>query len=221
MIENRIVAIITDRGVHEVIPEAYRLLGDEETWFLATTGKEAIHGEHVASRGVLSTLLELVSRGGMIALLSHGAVCNESPMFLKNGVFARLAICSLAPLAREAIITGQPPRPARRSPIAVLHAYVQRLVRNGASIERLAAKIAVKAGGNGAGVLVDNGKRRYIVLAVSERPWLCIRYLGSAAIGVISYNRDPGCRSRVVARLELVHGVVRLVYHEIDKILYG
>jgi len=219
----RIVAVLAARGELDAIARARLLLGDSGLWLAIATNNALLLLESVSARKALDMLLSLASRADIAALIAQGAICVEGAFFLRSGAFARLATCSLSGLSRQALITGQPPTPSRRVPEAVLYAYESRLLRDGNSPERLAAKIATSAGGVGAGVLaLEAQKRPRVILAASNRARLCITHLGSAALAVLEKGEgiEPGCRSDAVARLEPLRRAIRVMHWGIDRILY-
>ena len=217
----RLVALVAAQGALDSVAEALRLLDPKESLLVLVSGADRVVATGVSLSEARGILLGRVSRGGITAIIAQGTVCSDSHFFLKNGEYSYLLVCSLHPLARQAIVTGQPPLPSRRSPEAVLYAYATRLVRDGASADRLAAKIAYSAEGLGAGILVweKRRKRSRIFLAVSGGARICTRHLGLAALAWLT-RRGKGCLERVVSWLELVHRAPRIMIRELERVLY-
>ena len=163
---------------------------------------------------------------GVYALCS--GICSFFAGFMPSGAPAKIIACSLRRLGRQALITGSPPAPARGDAKAVLYSYAVRLLRDGAGPERLAAKIAERAGG-GAGLvlaLVSRGRAPAPVaaLAVSGRLRLCAKYSSGTAVVVAAPPREPlgwSCMERSVASVYPASGVARVETRDLDRVLYG
>ena len=168
--------------------------------------------------------------GGSLGVyaLSSGGVCSFSMGFMPSGASARIMACSLRRLGRQALVTGNPPAPARSDGRAVLYSYTLRLLRDGAGPERLAAKIAEKAGG-GAGLMLALVSRSrapapIAAIAVSGRLGLCVRYSGGSAVAVAAPPQKPrgwSCRERTVVSICPAGGVARVAARDLDTELYG
>jgi len=216
----RLVALVATKGALDSVTEALQLLGPEDS-LLALISSNRVVATGAPVSDARDVLLGSVSRGDIAAMLAQSAVCSDSHFFLKNGEYSYLLVCSLYPLAKQAIVTGRPPLPSRRSPEAVLYAYTARLIRDGASPERLAAKIAYSAEGLGAGVLVweKRRKRSRVFLAASGKTRICTRHLGPAALAWLMRGGSD-CYERAVLRLELIRCVPRIIIRELEKVLY-
>ena len=220
MAKARLVALVATRGALDSVAETLRLLGPEESFLAFVSGSNRVVATSASVSDARDILLGSVSRGDIVALIAQGAVCGDSHFFLKNGEYSYLVVCSLYPLAKQAIVTGQPPLPSRRSPEAVLYAYIARLVRDGASAERLVAKIAYSAEGLGAGALVWEKRRSpRVYLAASGKTRICSRHLGFSALAWLARGGSD-CSERAVLRLELVRRVPRIIIRELEKVLY-
>ncbi len=221
MARARLVALVATKGALDSVAEALRLLGPGESFLALVSGSNRVVATGASVSDARDILLGSVSRGDIVALVVQGAVCSDSHFFLKSGEYSYLVVCSLYPLAKQAIVTGQPPLPSRRSPEAVLYAYTARLVRDGVSTERLVAKIAYSAEGLGAGALVWEKRRKSlrVYLAASGKTRICTRHLGSAALAWFTRGGSD-CYEGAVLRLELVHHVPRIIIRELEKVLY-
>ncbi len=221
MAKARLVALVATRGALGAVAEALHLLSLGESFLVLVSGNNRLVASGVSPSEARGILLGRISRSDVATIVARSTVCSDSHLFLKNGEYSYLLACSLYPLARQAIVTGQPPLPSRRSPEAVLYAYTTRLVRDGANVEKLAAKIAYSAEGLGAGVLVWEKQRRRlrIVLAASGETKICTRHLGPAALAWLT-RRDSNCYERAVLQLSLVRRVPRITIRELEKVLY-
>jgi len=217
----RLVALVATRGALDSVAETLRLLGPEESFLALVSGSNRFVAMGASVSDARDILLGGASRGDIVALIAQGAVCSDSHFFLKSGEYSYLLVCSLYPLAKQAIVTGQPPIPSRRIPEAVLYAYTARLVRDGASAERLVTKIAYSAEGLGAGALVweKRGKSPRVYLATSGNTRICTRHLGPAALAWLTRG-DSECFQRAVLRLELLRRSPRIIIRELEKVLY-
>ncbi|WP_317896070.1 hypothetical protein [Pyrofollis japonicus] len=209
---------------YDAVLEALQGLVGEVTGATASA-KSIVHVERVSPNMFRDMVLGLASSSWVVGAVSTGSLCVASSFFLKNGRYAWLHVCTLSPLSRRAVVTGNPPLPARRRPEAVLYAYVARLLRDGASPEYLAAKLAESAGGLGALVLVSEEareRRAYMALAASGRTRLCITHLGRGVVAELTRETDRrNCGDHVVARLRPVSGTVRVEIRGIEKVLYA
>ncbi|BES82695.1 hypothetical protein [Pyrodictium abyssi] len=199
---------------------AYRERGRTGDWSLryyeAAQPREAVDAATWLAGGTL----------GVYALCS--GVCSFFAGFMPSGAPARIMACSLRRLGRQALVTGSPPAPARGDARAVLYSYAARLLRDGAGPERLAAKIAERAGG-GAGLvlaLVSRGRAPAPVaaLAVSGRLRLCVMYSGGSAVAAAAPTREPlgwSCMERSVVSVYPAGGVARVETRDLDRVLYG
>jgi hypothetical protein len=224
MVQRMIRGFAATSQSHDSVLEALRGLLEEVTG-ATVSAKSIVYVEHTSPKMFKDIVLGFASSSWVVGAVSTGSLCIASLSFLKNGRHAWLYVCTLTPLSRRAVITGNPPLPARKMPKAVLYAYAARLIRDGASPEYLAAKLAESAEGLGALVLVSEeakGRRAYMALAASGRTRLCITHLGRGVVAELAREADRNdCRDHVVARLRPVSGTVRVEIRGIEKVLYA
>jgi hypothetical protein len=171
----------------------------------------------------------LVQPGARAVLVCSGAWASTfTTLFYKSGEPLAIGACVEYRLGREALLTGNPPAPARRNPEAILYSYISRLVADGAPLERIAGKLAARAGAGAAALLAvrlgAGGRCRpeaYIAVHGSKK--LCILHRGASAAAAAPYTAEVGgldCRRSVLARIYNVASVVRVEVKSLDRILY-
>jgi hypothetical protein len=161
-----------------------------------------------------------------IALCSDSWASTTSTFFYKSGEPIVVGACAEYRLGREALLTGNPPQLARRNPEAVLYAYISRLIHDGVSLERIAAKLAAKAGA-GAAILASLRLRRgscdpRVYMAVHGSKKICLTYSGRS-VAAIAPREVEGldCRQNVVVTFSITDNIPRVEIKPLDRVLYG
>ena len=228
-----LLAAIVSRGSVDGLLDVLRYASNESLTLLAYREKGRSGYWSLQYREVVE-LSEAINAaawlaGGTLGVYVLGSgICNFFAGFMPSGTPAKFMTCSLRRLGRQAVLTGNPPSPARSYSHAVLYSYSSRLIREGAGPERLAAKIAERAGGGAGLVLALVSRSRtpapIAAIAVSGRLRLCIGYRGGSAIAAAALPRDPpgwNCKERTVVSLYPTGGVARIEVRSLDNVLYG
>lgn len=159
----------------------------------------------------------LLSVDVLMLVIGCNRLCSYSTYTLPSGSHAEIMACTLKPLGRAAMHTANPPEPQRRLARAVLEAYIRRLLRDGDSLWRLISLMVTTGGAHGAvmGVLVNKPGRApapLVYAASSSKARLCLKYVGGAAIALVSWEDVEGysCATDRVVSLRPVKGLARV-----------
>ncbi|AEM38754.1 hypothetical protein Pyrfu_0885 [Pyrolobus fumarii 1A] len=158
-------------------------------------------------------------RRGVYAVSVSDWICGFGLTVLGGHALAWLMVCTPT-VTRNMLVTASPPDPLRRSKRAIVQLYTQRLVREGSSTERIAAKL-VHTGGSPAAmiaVIAESGARRTPVLIMAAKR-MCVSHHGRWA--AVATHSLPKCTllEDKVATLKLQGGVPRVEIRSIQDVV--
>lgn len=156
-------------------------------------------------------------------LLAGDHLCVFTDSVQKSGVYSNLFICTLSELGRSALYTSSPPRASSKNPRAILALYVKKLLSSGASLEKLAAKLATSSGGRGVVISpIPYSSSSYgVVFGVDNSAYLCIKYTDSGILARLSTVVDQRYRcysGKVFVFRLLSGGIIRVESRSMESV---